>query len=109
MKKTFLCVDDYGQGGVWYLVLAKSEEQIKERLPFLKLVQDRPQWMDDSTYERLKTQRTIDVDDLTDETALDLPWRMRLARHRGEPPPISNEETAKLINSELDKLRSGKS
>ena len=109
MKKSFLCVDDYGQGGVWYLVLARSEEQVKEKLPFLKLVADRPAWMDDASYERLKAQRTIDVDDLANETAFDLPWRMRLARHRGESPPISNEEAAKLINSELEKLRSGKS
>jgi hypothetical protein len=108
MKKSFLCVDDYGQGGVWYLVLADSAERIREKLPFLAVVETRPEWMDDEMYERMKAQRTIDLDNLSDERALDLPWRMRLARHRGESPPISNEEAARLINAELEKLRSRK-
>ncbi len=108
MKRSFLCVDDYGQGGIWYLVLAESPEQVKERLPFLTLVEKRPTWMDDASYERMKEQRTIDVDDLSDEESLDLPWRMRLAKHRGEPSPISNEEAARLINAGLEKLRAQK-
>lgn len=108
MKRSFLCVDDYGQGGIWYLVLADSPDQVTEKLPFLTIVEDRPSWMDDAIYERMKKLRTIDVDDLSNEESLDMPLRMRLAEYRGEPPPISNEEASRLINEGLRKLRSRK-
>lgn len=104
LKRSFLCVDDYGQGGIWYVVLAKSPEQIKERLPLLTVVENRPSWLDDAEYKRIEEGGTIDIDNLPTEGTLGL----AVAELRGELPPISNEEAAKLINAELEKLRSRK-
>lgn len=45
MKKTYLVVYDYGQGGVWFLLDARSVSEIQKKWPFFKAYKDRPEWM----------------------------------------------------------------
>jgi hypothetical protein len=45
-QKTFLCVYDYGMGGIWVLLSAESKEQIIELYPELIVYDDKPDWMD---------------------------------------------------------------
>ena len=62
MKKRFLVVYDYGMGGVWALIMARSKEEILEKYPDLTIVDERPSWMSDDYFERLTT-KTYDIDD----------------------------------------------
>lgn len=45
-QKTFLCVYDYGMGGIWVLISAESKEQITKLYPELIVYDDKPNWMD---------------------------------------------------------------
>lgn len=62
MKKRFLVVYDYGQGGVWAFVHARSADAIKRRLPDLKVVEDVPQWMDDQELKSIEDKMSFDLD-----------------------------------------------
>jgi len=44
-KRPFLVVYDYGMGGVWLLMDARSVQEIEERYPKLKAFDDKPDWM----------------------------------------------------------------
>ena len=41
-KRPFLVVYDYGMGGVWLLMDARSVQEIEERYPKLKAFDDKP-------------------------------------------------------------------
>ena len=60
MPSEFLVVYDYGMGGLWAVVLADSVDQITTRYPEVKIATDRPAWMDDSDFERLR-QEVADI------------------------------------------------
>lgn len=62
MKKSFLVVYDYGQGGVWAFVKARSRAEIERRFPELEIVDKPPEWMSLAEKKRLKEQMTFDVD-----------------------------------------------
>jgi len=64
MKRRYLGVYDYGQGGRWALVLAESAEEIRIRFPELEVVNERPGWMTDDYYPRLEG-RIYDIDQPT--------------------------------------------
>ena len=61
-KRTFLTVYDYGQGGIWSFVDAESPEAIETRFPELKVVTERPQWMNDEHVAKIKQSRHFDID-----------------------------------------------
>ena len=44
-KRPFLVVYDYGTGGVWIYIYAKSAEQIKARYPGLTVITEWRDWM----------------------------------------------------------------
>jgi hypothetical protein len=62
MKKQYLVVHDYGTGGVWAIISARSEEEICEKYPGLKIVNDRPAWMSDMAYENIRESNSFDID-----------------------------------------------
>jgi hypothetical protein len=66
MKRAFLTVYDYGQGGVWLFLLAESEEQIRDRYPDLQVVDVPPPSLDDEQLADIRARRTLDIDDATD-------------------------------------------
>ena len=42
---TYLCVDDYGMGGIWFLIDAKSPNEVEHKLPGVKAFGLKPDWM----------------------------------------------------------------
>ena len=62
-KQPFLVVYDYGMGGVWGIVLARSEAEIAAAYPELTVVRERPSWMSEERYAELARGQTHDIDD----------------------------------------------
>ena len=60
-KTPFLVVYDYGQGGVWGYVLARSSNQISARFPELTVVDEPPTWMD-AARQRKHMEEREDID-----------------------------------------------
>jgi hypothetical protein len=66
MKREFLTVYDYGQGGVWTVLLATSEEEIRTKYPDLKVVSNPPPSMTPEELKEIRARDTIDIDDQDD-------------------------------------------
>ena len=66
MKRPFLTVYDYGQGGVWLVLLAESAAQIREKYPDLQVVEKPPPSMNEEQLEDIRARRTLDIDDEAD-------------------------------------------
>jgi len=62
MKKQYLVVYDYGTGGVWGILAARSEHEIYEKYPDLKVVETRPAWMSDADYNNVRESSSFDID-----------------------------------------------
>ena len=63
MKQKFLVVHDYGTGGLWCVMAARSEAEIAEKFPGLKVIKERPRWMRDDDYQRIEASNSFDIDD----------------------------------------------
>ena len=61
-KRPFLIAYDYGTGGLWGAMLARSESEILAKYPELAVVHDRPRWMSEEDLERIYEERVYDVD-----------------------------------------------
>jgi hypothetical protein len=61
MKKKFLVVHDYGTGGIWYYIIARSKEEIENKFPGFEVVEKEPSWLDD------KTKSTFECHDIDEE------------------------------------------
>jgi hypothetical protein len=62
LKREFLVVYDYGQGGIWEYIRAMSAEQIEALFPELKVVAARPARMTPEIEQGLR-KRAVDVDE----------------------------------------------
>jgi hypothetical protein len=62
-RSSFLTLYDYGHGGIWTIVLADSEDEIREAYPELEVMPRPPPWM---TSDHLKLIRTVDLRDAED-------------------------------------------
>src|SRR5579859_3197216 len=60
-KQLYLAGYDYGMGGLWGVMLARSEEEIARIYPELVIVHGRPQWMTDELYARI-CEHEYDID-----------------------------------------------
>lgn len=72
-KEAFLVVDDYGMGGIWFVVFAESEDQVHARLPSVKVWASgtRPDWMSDQVFDEVARHRTFDIDNLPSSAWMD--------------------------------------
>jgi hypothetical protein len=61
-KQLFLVAYDYGMGGLWGVMRARSEQEIAARYPELAVAHERPAWMSDERFEQLCEQESHDVD-----------------------------------------------
>ena len=52
----FLLVYDYGTGGIWGVVTAPSRSDVENAYPGLVVFEERPDWVDDAQYERIKAR-----------------------------------------------------
>jgi hypothetical protein len=59
-KRPYLVVYDYGMGGVWLLIDARSTQEIESKFPKLKAYEDKPDWMT----EEDKAQYVNDVENI---------------------------------------------
>lgn len=62
-KKEFLIVYDYGTGGLWGVMRARSIEEIVGRYPELRVESERPAWMTDVVIADIRRAETHDIDD----------------------------------------------
>ena len=54
MSREFLVCYDYGNGGLWAVVLASSADEITARYPEVVIVPERPPWMGDAKHVKLR-------------------------------------------------------
>jgi hypothetical protein len=62
VKKEFLVVYDYGTGGVWALVRARSAEEIKTKFEDLEVVDQRPDFITDEVLDDIRQKFSFDID-----------------------------------------------
>ena len=62
-KKPHLAVYDYGTGGIWVIMDARTGDEITKKYPELTVVGTRRAWMTDDQYGRVLENRSFDVDD----------------------------------------------
>lgn len=62
MKRRFLVVYDYGQGGVWASIEAHSRAEIERRLPEVEIVEKRPDWLSRHELARIEQRMSLDLD-----------------------------------------------
>jgi hypothetical protein len=62
-KTTFLAAHDYGMGGIWILIDAESPEQVERLYPQLKVVPQRPTWLDERYMDIMRQRLHFDVDE----------------------------------------------
>jgi hypothetical protein len=65
-KREYLAVDDCGTGGIWFVVIACDEAEIRRHLPSVKVYapDTKPKWMSDELLRRIAERRTFDIDTL---------------------------------------------
>ena len=63
-KHVYLAVYDYGSGGVWLTIAARSREEIVERYPQLTVFAEgeRPDWMTDAEENEYTSEMQFDLD-----------------------------------------------
>ncbi|MBO0806843.1 MAG: hypothetical protein J2P32_00875 [Actinobacteria bacterium] len=61
-KQLFLVAYDYGSGGLWGVILARSEDEIRREYPELTIVHERPRWMSEDEYARICDEEMHDID-----------------------------------------------
>jgi len=74
-KQRYLAVYDYGQGGIWVFVWARSEDEIHRAFTDLTVVPVIPAWMTGEQLSVTEERMTFDVDHVKPDD-----WIARLAR-----------------------------
>jgi len=62
MKRKLFAVYEYGMGGVWVCILARTAQEIRERYPGLTVSDERPDWMSQEMAESIEAEGVHDVD-----------------------------------------------
>jgi hypothetical protein len=62
-KHPFLVGYDYGMGGLWGVINARSAAEIIAKYPELVVVQERPKWMTIEGYDDLLEREQHDIDE----------------------------------------------
>jgi hypothetical protein len=63
MKKKYLVVYDYGMGGLWAVITARSNEEIAQKYPQLIVKDSWPKWMSEEEYKEVEAKDSYDIDD----------------------------------------------
>ena len=77
----FLAVYDYGTGGIWVVMRARSEQDIAAKYPELTVFRDRPSFISDAEYADIKEKMSFDVDEPPRG------WLLHLIQERGVSSP----------------------
>jgi len=62
-KAPFLFAYDYGQGGVWAVIWAREAREVELKYPELKLIPERPPWMNDAHLADIELKSSFDIDE----------------------------------------------
>jgi hypothetical protein len=74
-KQRFLVAYDYGQGGVWAFIWARTEADIRRAFRDLEVVDSPPAWMSSHDLAVIEERMTFNIDNVkTDD------WIARLLR-----------------------------
>lgn len=79
-KQRFLVVYDYGQGGLWAFLFARSSEDIERGFPELRVVDGAPDWLSETELKRIEKRMSFDVDHPSG-------WLKTLVDQRGQERP----------------------
>jgi hypothetical protein len=95
VKRQYLIVYDYGMGGLWGGMTARSEQEILQKYPSLKVMEVRPEWMSEAEYDLILLEYSFDIDDEPREwlAKLDswcLHWKIWNSHSPMMPSQISN-------------------
>ena len=63
VNRDFLIVYDYGSGGLWAVMSARSAQEILARYPELSVENERPTWMTDAIFADIRRAESHDIDD----------------------------------------------
>ena len=74
-RQRFLVVYDYGQGGVWAFIWARSADDIRQRFRDLEVVNTFPSWLAGDELARTEQTMTFDIDDVKPDD-----WIARMLR-----------------------------
>jgi hypothetical protein len=58
---SFLVGYDYGMGGVWGFVDSPSEAEIRRIYPELKIFHEKPHFMKEASYMKIRSEAHVDV------------------------------------------------
>jgi hypothetical protein len=61
-KREFLVAYDYGTGGLWGILYARSKEEIAKLYPELIVIDERPKWMTEGELDRIRELESHDTD-----------------------------------------------
>lgn len=62
MKSDFLAAYDYGMGGVWVIMHARTKQEISAKYPELTVADARPTWMTDDLYAKIAEKLWFNID-----------------------------------------------
>ncbi len=68
--KEFLVLYDYGQGGLWAVVRAKAKSDVETKFSGISVLDNKPTWMSDGEYQRVKDGSCHELNDLPGDTWL---------------------------------------
>jgi hypothetical protein len=72
MKRPFLAVDDYGMGGIWLFIDARSADEITRIYPELKVFPEPPEFLTGQELERVESDLHFDIDEAPRDYLADL-------------------------------------
>ncbi|MNR52835.1 hypothetical protein D3C85_1727490 [compost metagenome] len=61
-KQRFLVCYDYGMGGLWAFIYARSSEEILGKYPELFIATEQPGWMDENKMADIESRESHDID-----------------------------------------------
>jgi hypothetical protein len=61
-KRPFLACDDYGQGGIWMFIDARSPTEVTGAYPELTVFEDPPDLLPREELERIEQELHFDID-----------------------------------------------
>lgn len=73
---SFLVLYDYGQGGLWAVIVADSAEQVRQRYPELEVFESPPEGLSIEVVAKIREQGEIGIDDPP------VGWLAELVAHR---------------------------
>ena len=82
-RKEFFVLYDYGQGGLWAVLRADTEDQIRRRYPCLQIFDTAPRMLSRELQAEIRRTDSFDIDDPPTGWLSDLTERGAVGSSRG--------------------------